>query len=327
MTKVKKSSEQFAGRHDYISRELEFFEENYDSFNVMVRKISFFFHILYWQFFFKLYRRLDLFLKDRIKLPFYIHENMVEIEVTTKCNMKCKQCDKSSGLAPSDEHMSLEQIRYFIRESIRNSKQWPFIVLTGGEPTLHPDIFEIVDLLIQYKSTFSPNTKISISTNGAGQETKKILENLPPIIHQEFSDKTTVNLAHSGTYNVAPADVEKYQSRKTNFARGCNIPSSSGTALTRYGFYSCGAGASLDRVFGMDIGIKTIKGRTEKNFRNQMKALCKYCGHFKDKQDEIYTLDDISPIWQKAYANYAKKAPVLSLYGVKEIKDESTAHK
>lgn len=332
MTKEKKlySPNLVSGGRDYINRELEFFNANYNGFNKIARKISFFLHIFYWQFVFKLFRVLDILLKERTRLPFYIHENKIEIEITSKCNMKCPQCDRSCNQAATDEHMSLEQIRHFIRESVRTGKKWAFIVIIGGEPTLHPDIYEIVNMLIQYKLTFSPNTKITISTNGASQETVKILENLPSIIHQENSNKKSFNHAHFDTYNVAPADIEQYQCDTINFAKGCNIPSLSGTALTRYGYYSCGSGAAVDRVFGLDIGIKRIEDRSERAFRRQMKALCKYCGHFKDKQDDIYSLEDISPIWQMVYENYAVKSPELTLYGTKgakEVRNESPAYK
>lgn len=332
MTKEKKlySPNLLSGGQDYIKKELEFFDANYDCFNKIIRKISFFLHIFYWQFIFKIFRGLDIALKERTGLPFYIHENKIEIEITSKCNMKCTQCDRSCTQAATDEHMSLEQIRHFIRESVRTGKKWAFIVIIGGEPTLHFDIFEIANMLIQYKLTFSPNTKITISTNGASQETMKILETLPSVIHQENSNKKSSSHIHFDTYNVAPADVEKYQSDEINFAKGCNIISLSGTALTRYGYYACGAGASVDRVFGLDIGIKRIEDRSERAFRRQMKALCKYCGHFKNKQDDTYSLDEISPIWQIAYENYAVKSPELTLYGtkgVKEIRNESPAYK
>ncbi|OGI01983.1 MAG: hypothetical protein A2Y25_08415 [Candidatus Melainabacteria bacterium GWF2_37_15] len=316
MTKEKKIyfSGTFNGIFDFVNSELKFINDNYEFLERIIRKISFFKHIFYWQIIFKLWRGISIIISEKTNLPFFIHENKLEIEITTDCNMKCNQCDRSCAQAPSEERMSLYQIKYFIYESIKANKKWPFIVLIGGEPTLHPDIFEITDFFIEYKLKFSPNTKITISTNGVSRETRNILKKLPYIIHHENSNKKTSKQTKFDTFNVAPIDVKKYQSPGIDFSRGCNISSLSGTALTRYGFYPCGAGASIDRVCGLNIGLKSLNDRTERKFRQQLNTLCKYCGHFKSKEDDVFSLDFISPFWQEIYTRYRKEKPALTLY-------------
>ena len=300
---------------EYLQKELEFINNNYNFFNSILRKLPFFLHIFYWQGVFKLYRSIDIMLKKNTNLPFFIHKNKIEIEITTKCNMQCYHCDRSCRQAPSDEYMTLEQIKYFINESIKVNKKWPFIVLIGGEPTLHPNIYEICNLFINYKLEHSPNTKITISTNGVSLKTKEVLENLPEIIHQENSSKTSIKNTQFYTFNVAPIDIEKYKDSKTNFDRGCSTVTTAGMALTRYGYYACGAAASIDRVLGFDIGIKDFNNITEKFLRTQLSLMCGYCGFFKTKKDGIYDLEDISLTWQKIYNEYKKKKPELNLYG------------
>ncbi|HSA07729.1 MAG TPA: radical SAM protein [Candidatus Gastranaerophilales bacterium] len=300
----------------YLKTELNFFNRNYSFFNSILKKVSFFFHLLYWQGLFKFYRGIDLLFKKNTNLPFFIHKNKIEIEITTKCSMRCYHCDRSCRQAPSDEMMSVEQIKYFIDESVRENKKWQFIVLIGGEPTLHPDIYEICNLFIDYKLKFSPNTKITISTNGVTPKTKEVLENLPEIIHQENSSKTSNKNSLFYTFNVAPIDIEKYQSPKIDFSRGCSTASTAGSALTRYGYYACGAAASIDRVLGLDIGAKSFKEITEKKYRTQLKLLCGYCGFFKAREDDIYDLEDVSSSWEKIYDDYKNKRPELNLYGI-----------
>lgn len=293
---------------DYLNKELKFIRENNGSY------VSFFWHILYWQVVFKLYRAVSVKLSEKLDLPFFIHKDKLEIEITTDCNMKCYHCDRSCPQAPSDERMSVEQLRHFIDESVKANKKWPFIVLIGGEPTMHPDIFEICDLFIEYKAKFSQNTKLTVSTNGVSKITKQILNRLPYIIHQENSNKKTSKQTNFDSFNVAPVDLAKYSCHSTDFSKGCNISSLSGTALTRYGFYACGAGASIDRVTGLDIGIKHIKQRSESNFRAQLRELCMYCGHFKSAEEDFFNMEDISPAWQKIYDNYKTQKPLLGLY-------------
>ena len=300
---------------EYLQKELGFINKNYNFFNSILRKLSFFSHIFYWQGVFKLYRRADIIFKKNKNWPFFIHKNKIELEITTECSMRCYHCDRSCRQAPSYENMSLDQIKYFIDESIKTNKKWPFIVLIGGEPTLHPYIYEICDLFINYKLKHSPNTKITISTNGVGAKTKEVLKNLPEIIHKENSNKDSISNTHFYTFNVAPVDIEKYSDPTIDFSKGCKTASTAGAALTRYGYYPCGAAASIDRVLGLDIGIKDFNDITEKAFRTQLSLLCRYCGIFKSLEDETYGLEDISPTWQKIYDKYAQQKPELTLYG------------
>ncbi len=300
---------------DYLKKEINFIKNNYSPMVSIIKIISFFTHIAYWQGIFKIYRAIDIRIKKSTNLPYFIHKNKIEIEITTECNMKCYHCDRSCRQAPSKEHMTIEQIKHFIQESIETNKNWPFIVIIGGEPTLHPDIYELCDLLIEYKKNHSTNTKLTISTNGVSPKTKKILASLPEIIHHENSSKTSVKNTQFYTFNVAPIDLERYRIAETDFGRGCATASTAGSALTRYGFYGCGAAASIDRILGLDIGIKHLKEITERKFRIQLKLLCGYCGFFKDEKDEEYSLEDMSPIWYKLYEEYKNQKPELQLYG------------
>ena len=99
---------------EYLQKELNFIDENCNFPDSIMRKASFFLHLSYWQGLFKLYRRADLKFKKNKNLPYFIHKNKLEIEVTTKCSMKCYHCDRSCRQASSDEQMSLDQIKYFI---------------------------------------------------------------------------------------------------------------------------------------------------------------------------------------------------------------------
>jgi len=301
---------------EYIKNELNFIKKNYPHHKIFMRKISFLKHIVYWQGLFKFYRGININIKKKTQGHFFINKNRLEIEITTKCNLKCYNCDRSCRQAPSNEYMTIEQIKYFVAESIKTDIKWPFIVIIGGEPTLHPNIYEVCDILIDYKIKHSPNTKLTISTNGFGSETQEVLNNLPEIIHQENSNKKSSKNTHFYSFNVAPVDVEEYMNPSTDFSIGCPTVSVSGTALTRYGYYVCGAAASIDRVLGLDTGVKNLKDISKTAYRAQLNQLCRYCGIFKSTKKDIYSLEDVSETWQKIYYEYNKKPPELKLYGV-----------
>lgn len=184
-----------------------------------------------------------------------------------------------------------------------------------GEPTLQPQLFEILKVLKKYKE-FYPNSNIQIVSNGFGKKVNEIFGKLPPWLNIENTAKKSSKQTFV-SYNVAPIDLDKY--KNADFAKACNITEVCGMGLTRYGYYICGVGASLDRVFGFDIGIKNLFLLLEDSrLKKQRKKLCKYCGHYKDKNTkngrDWINEGKMSPGWIKAYRKYKKDKPKLSLY-------------
>ncbi|KPA10572.1 heme biosynthesis protein, partial [Candidatus Magnetomorum sp. HK-1] len=81
----------------------------------------------------------------------------VFFHITTKCNLSCKHCyidpdQHGSGSVP------LEEIIQWLTYLKKNNTD---LVLLGGEPTLHPDLSEVVKTArkLEYRS-------ITIDTNG-----------------------------------------------------------------------------------------------------------------------------------------------------------------
>jgi MoaA/NifB/PqqE/SkfB family radical SAM enzyme len=68
----------------------------------------------------------------------------VEIEITTRCNLRCKHC----CVQKYDKLMSMNKIKYILK--LLNDKKVFEISLAGGEPFLHPHILKILALCRQY---------------------------------------------------------------------------------------------------------------------------------------------------------------------------------
>lgn len=84
--------------------------------------------------------------------------NLIEtlfIEITTNCNLHCIHCGYKNKLPKTIPFDS-------IKKAITRCLQYGLktVVLTGGEPTLHPDLLEI----LRYCKQYNLNTKIT--TNG-----------------------------------------------------------------------------------------------------------------------------------------------------------------
>ena len=264
----------------------------------------------------KVKKRISRFLKKEKIFPWHTNRRKIELEITTECNLGCYNCDRSCRQAPSSESMSLQQIQTFIDESLQLNQGWINIAILGGEPTLHPHFFEVLDIFDKYKIS-NPGCRIELVTSGYGQRVVGILNKIPSWI-EITNIKKKSHIQKFSTYNIAPIDTAEFVS--SNFSLGCEITEYCGLGLTRYGYYPCGAGASVDRVFGFDIGLKKLSDCQPKKLKNQLKTLCKYCGHYKDRDMWNYnteTEEKISEIWQNTYRKYREKKPHLSLFGRK----------
>jgi hypothetical protein len=263
------------------------------------------------------FKKMSLFKEKYGKLfsskRFLPNHKKIEIEITTNCNLKCFNCNRSCRQAPSSEIMSLGQIKKFVNESLDKNIEWRRINVLGGEPTLHPKLFEILEELKKIKD--KTGGEIRLATNGVGEKTKEILTRVPSGVTIANTHKTSVENRFD-TYNLAPADDPLL--KFADFSKGCIIPSFCGLGLTKYGYYPCGPGAAVDRIFGFNIGRKEIPLPND-NMEKELTVLCKYCGHFKDPsglQHKFFSTKEekISKTWKKTYENYQRKRPDLTVY-------------
>jgi len=242
--------------------------------------------------------------------------DLIEIDITFKCNLKCYNCDRSCTQAPSDSTMSVEQIRKFIDESIANNKHWSRIRILGGEPTLHPDLEEILRILLDYKEKYSPSTWLELTTNNFGPEVNRKLLKVPRKIYVNNTSKTGRFQKKFEAFNLAPCDNMMYAF--TDFTNACWITNDCGMGLNRYGYYQCGAAGSIDRVFGFNIGLKKLP-MDQFEFTKQKNNLCNLCGHFARRRFVPRNLckpvngEPKSNKWILAYDNYLKQS-ALNLY-------------
>ncbi len=69
------------------------------------------------------------------------HIGMIAWEVTRSCNLNCVHCRAASNCGPYPGELSTKQCLNLLDEIAAFAK--PVIILTGGEPLMRPDIFEI----------------------------------------------------------------------------------------------------------------------------------------------------------------------------------------
>lgn len=217
----------------------------------------------------------------------------VQIEITSFCQLGCNNCDRNCGLIKGPaEFMTLSQIYKFVQESLDYEYEWKRIDIIGGEPCYYPYLDQLWDIVKIYKNKY-PKCKIRFSTNGLGKHVAKQLNKIPHWVKIRNSNKDTVKQQFSA-YNCAPIDYG------INDIRSCSVPWRCGIGLTKYGYFLCGAGGSLAKVFGFNIGIKSLKELTIDKLKAQRLILCKYCGHSHQETKHYTTKQEISESWRKA---------------------------
>ncbi len=88
------------------------------------------------------------------------HSCLTLIEITDHCNLQCPICYAASG--PSrQQYRSLAQIESMLDAVVRNEGRPDVVQISGGEPTLHPDFFKILDM-----AKSRPIQHLMLNTNG-----------------------------------------------------------------------------------------------------------------------------------------------------------------
>ena len=88
------------------------------------------------------------------------HSCLSLIEITDYCNLKCPICYSESG--PSRQQFrSLDQIESMLDAVVRNEGEPDVVQISGGEPTLHPDFFAVLDM-----ARARPIRHLMVNTNG-----------------------------------------------------------------------------------------------------------------------------------------------------------------
>ncbi len=266
-------------------------------------------------------RAWNVLLRGRNYSPFRSHPYRIIIDITNFCHLNCVDCNRScgQGQAMANEHVTPDQIRRFVTESLDQERLWEKIRIEGGEPTAHPQLFDILGILLEYTRRHSPSATIMLCTNGYGERARQVLARMPPGIVIVDSAKQSRSSDSHCAFNMAPVDHEAYEDG--DFSNGCWLPTHYGIGLTRYGYYPHPICGNIDRVFGFDIGRKSLPAGHHL-WMEQYRKLCPYCGHYNGyapsgvirNPEHIQERGKMSPAWQEAYRAYKLKKPLLSLY-------------
>ncbi len=88
------------------------------------------------------------------------HSCLTVVEITDRCNLTCPTCYAMSS-PHYGRHRTLEEIERMLDIVVANEGTPDVVQLSGGEPTVHPQFFEILDL-----AKTKPIRHLMVNTNG-----------------------------------------------------------------------------------------------------------------------------------------------------------------
>lgn len=88
------------------------------------------------------------------------HSCLTIVEITDRCNLTCPTCYAMSS-PHYGRHRTLEEIEKMLDTIVANEGEPDVVQISGGEPTIHPDFFAILDIAKQ-----KPIKHLMVNTNG-----------------------------------------------------------------------------------------------------------------------------------------------------------------
>lgn len=88
------------------------------------------------------------------------HSCLTVVEITDRCNLSCPTCYAMSS-PHYGRHRTVEEVERMLDIIVENEGQPDVVQISGGEPTIHPDFFAILDI-----AKTKPIKHLMVNTNG-----------------------------------------------------------------------------------------------------------------------------------------------------------------
>jgi heme b synthase len=162
--------------------------------------------------------------------------HLVAWEITRSCNLTCAHCRASAGGGPYPGELTLEECRRLIDGIAEIAR--PILILSGGEPLMRPDVFEIA------RYGVSRGLRVVMGTNGTL---------MTPQVAREMAAVPISRVAVSLDFPVA-ADQDAFRGRTGAFAAAMD-------------------GIENARAAGVEIQINSTITRLNVNYLNDLLEL------------------------------------------------------
>lgn len=195
-----------------------------------------------------------------------------ELHITYDCNLSCVNCNRFSQVkVPHTPPMTVADVEEFFRQA-RELSYRPDILIIGGEPTMHPNIDEIVRLSRQFTGE---QGLVQVWTNGRDQEMVRHLRKAynASVPEETFKAKSRTDFPWDDYY-ISPADygIERFKCWQ-HASEVCGISVDSG------GYMPCAVGGMIDGVLKLGLRTKRLADLFDNEKNAEItKRMCEHCG-------------------------------------------------
>lgn len=223
----------------------------------------------------------------------------IELEITLKCNASCVNCNKfcnmeDLGIVYDDEmDLSLEDVDKFIHQ-VKNMGNVKNIRVMGGEPTVHPLYEEICQRLKTELMDSKIINEAYVVTNGIIKRDSC----LRPLIQMPMMHRKNFHTCAL----VAPSDLGHVIVNEK-----CTTPKIYGVSYNKLGWYPCGPGGAIARLFKMEHMSRDSISSTD-DWGSSIMDICSLCQNkFTPRLLEKDHGRLITESYRKAIDNYVGK--------------------
>ena len=252
----------------------------------------------------------------------------LEIHVDYRCDLMCTSCSRGSFLRkPHTPPITLAQIKDAFRQA--DELKWtPRVIIIGGEPTLHPEFYDICKTARNWSRGHKPDDFVQVFSNGHSEKARALLDKVRLELDCSiFKDEWKTASRVGGEEGQSQWHLDMFVSPEDAglpFQGHCYQHASEicGVGFDSYGFSLCPTGLSVGALLGESGGVYRTK-RLADIFdpvwaERATKEMCKHCGYamnqrgthdsrqafadYLDKQPTGQAKSPMSPTWQKAFA-------------------------
>lgn len=231
---------------------------------------------------------------------FHLYNKPINILITNICNLSCGGCSQQCGYIPKEKiwNIPLDQLKWNLDllTDVRKNKL-KMVGIFGGEPTLHPNYLEILQLIKNY------NTIFVVFTNGINMHKNNFkirpdwgintfgLDGFSNIRWKvDYKNKESIYGGVGQTFlptQVAATDVLRIKDKQFYWIKAqkdCNMWNKCWCIIYNNKAYFCEIAASFDlmnndSIFGWPLEWgKDPFNKTEEEIKNQAQNFCYRCG-------------------------------------------------
>lgn len=255
----------------------------------------------------------------------------IQIDITNACHLHCSNCTRLLDHVKKRFVMSPE----CFEEACKALARFPYdsdpcpqgrrkvVGMIGGEPLMHPQFPELVDIMIKYfpdvrhRGLWTSKDWMSESHPIWGThkdqvfkllyEDNKLRGYLNWNMHKEHQN------VHHQPMLVSVSDVVKDEKHKWELIENCWVQREWSPTITDKGFFFCEVAGAIDQVFGLNVGLPITEESWKEDitfvtglngqrlpvgkYMDQINECCQRCGAcvpMKARRDKE-NVDDVSP--------------------------------